>query len=138
MLFASTITVHRSAYLLIILIFGITLLLCMAIIHPFKSTVIFIVQSSSLANLVLLSGFLLFAQTQNKSMETLQTTVAGISTGLIFIQFCSITLFNVIKLFHQIWDSKRDMNGKYNQEMNNDDFLIEYHDSREVIESPST
>lgn len=138
-LFASTITVHQSAYLLIILIFGIILLLCMAIIHPFKSTVNFIIQSSSLANLVLLSGFLLFAQIQNQNMETLQTTVAGISTGVIFIQFCGITLFNVIKLFRQIiWNSKHDVNGEYNQEMNNDDFLIEYQDSCEVIESPST
>ena len=76
-LFASTITVHQSAYLLIILIFGITLLLCMAIIHPFKSTVNFIIQSSSLANLVLLSGFLLFAQTQNQNMEMLQTQLQG-------------------------------------------------------------
>jgi hypothetical protein len=94
-LFASTVTVHQSIYLLIILIFGIALLLYMAIMHPFKSTIVLVIQSSSLANLVLLSGFLLYAQTQN---QILRTTAAGISIGVIFIQFCGITLFNVVKI----------------------------------------
>ena len=76
MLFASTVTIHQSVYLLIILIFGITLLLYMAIMHPFKSTIVLIIQSSSLANLVLLSGFLLYAQTRNKNKQILQIIAA--------------------------------------------------------------
>jgi MFS family permease len=140
-LFASTVTVHQSVYLLIILVFGIALLLynIMAIMHPFKSSVVLVIQSSSLANLVLLSGFLLYAQTQNKNEQILRTTAAGISIGVVFIHFCGIALFNVIKLCRHIWSIKRGVSGKHNEdrEMNevNDDFLIEYHDSREIIES---
>ena len=105
-LFASTVSVHQSIYLLIVLVFGITVHLYMAIMHPFKSTAVLIIQSSSVANLVLLSGFLLFAQTQNKNMQTLQTAAAGISTGIIFIQFCGITLYNVIKVCYYTWKIK--------------------------------
>ena len=139
-LFASTVTVHQSVYLLIILIFGITLLLYMAIMHPFKSTVVLIIQSSSLANLVLLSGFLLYAQARNKNKQTLRTIAAGISIGVIFIQFCGITLFNVVKLCHHIWSRKSDVSGNDREmnEVNDEEFLIEYHDSREIMESCSS
>ena len=142
MLFASTVTVHQaeSVYLLIILIFGITLLLYVATMHPFKSTVVLIIQSSSLANLVLLSGFLLYAQTRNKNEQTIQTIAAGISIGVIFIQFCGITLLNVVKLCHYIWSRKSNVSGNDREmnEVNDDDFLIEYHDPREIIESHSS
>jgi MFS family permease len=138
-LFASTVTVHQSVYLLIILIFGIALLLYMAIMHPFKSTVVLFIQISSLANLVLLSGFLFYAQTQNKNEQILRTTAAGISIGVVFIQFCGITLFNVVKLCRRILSIKSGVSGKYNDDREmtevNDDFLIEYHDSREIVES---
>ena len=139
-LFASTVTFHQSIYLLIILIFGITLLLFMAIMHPFKSTVVMIIQSSSRANLVLLSGFLLYAQTRNKNEQTIQTIAAGISIGVVFIQFCGITLFNVVKLCRYIWSRKRNVSGNDREmnEVNDDDFLIEYHDSREIMESHSS
>ena len=133
-------TLHQSIYLLVILIFGMTLLLYMAIMQPFKSTVVLIIQSSSLANLVLLSGFLLYAQKQNKNEQTIQTIAAGISIGVVFIQFCGITLFNVVKLCRYIWSKKSNVSGN-NQEMNevnDDDFLIEYHDSRDIMESHSS
>ena len=139
-LFASTVTVHQSIYLLIILIFGITLLLYMAIMHPFKSTVVLIIQSSSLANLVLLSGFLLYAQTQNKNKQILRTIAAGISIGVVFIQFCGITLFNVVKLCRYIWSRRSNVSGNDQEmnEVNDDDFLIEYHNSRDIMESHSS
>ena len=137
--FASTVTVHQSVYLFIVLIFGISLLVYMAIMHPFKSTAVLIFQSSSLANLVLLSGFLLYAQTQTRNMQILQMTAAGVSTGVIFAQFCGITLHNAIKVCHSRCS---DMSRKYNddQEMNevNDDFLVDYHDSHEIMDSLST
>ena len=112
----------------------------MAIMHPFKSTVVLIIQSSSLANLVLLSGFLLYAQTRNKNEQILQTIAAGISIGVIFIQFCGITLFNVVKLCHHIWSRKSDVSGNDREmnEVNDEEFLIEYHDSREIMESCSS
>ena len=138
-LFASTVTFHQSIYLLIILVFGITLLLYVAIMHPFKSTVVLIIQSSSLANLVLLSGFLLYSQTKNKNEQTIQIIAAGISIGVVFIQFCGITLFSIVKLCHHynIW-SNVSGNDREMNEVNDDDFLIEYHDSREIMESHSS
>ena len=138
-LFASTVTFHQSVYLLIILIFGITLFLYVTIVHPFKSTVVLIIQSSSLANLVLLSGFLLYAQTRNKNEQTIQTIAAGISIGVVFIQFCGIILFNVVKLCRYIWSRKSNVSGNDREmnEVNDDDFLIEYHDSRDIMESHS-
>ena len=90
-LFASTVTVYQSIYLLIVFVFGIALLLYMAIMHPFKSTIVLDIESSSVANLILLSGFLLCAQTQAGYVVTLQITATGISAGIIFIQFCGIT-----------------------------------------------
>ena len=139
-LFASTVTFHQSIYLLIILIFGITLLLYVAIMQPFKSTVVLIIQSSSLANLVLLSGFLLYAQTRNKNEQTIQTIAAEISIGVVFVQFCGITLFNVVKLCRYIWSRKSNVSGNDREmnEVNDDDFLIEYHDSRDIMESHSS
>ena len=140
-LFASTVTLHQSIYLLIILIFGITLLLYVAIMQPFKSTVVLIIQNSSLANLILLSGFLLYAQTRNKNEQTIQTIAAGISIGVVFIQFCGITLFNMVKLCHyNIWSRRSNVssNDQEMNEVNDDDFLIEYHDSREIMESRSS
>ena len=141
-LFASTVTFHQSIYLLIILIFGITLLLYVAIMHPFKSTIVLIIQSSTLANLVLLSGFLLYAQTQNKNEQILRTIAAGISIGVVFIQFCGISLFNVVNLcrYKIIWSRMSNVSGNDREmnEVNDDDFLIEYHDSREIMESHSS
>ena len=141
-LFASTVTIHQSIYLLIILIFGITLLLYVSIMQPFKSTIVLIIQNSSLANLVLLSGFLLYAQTRNKNEQTIQTIAAGISIGVVFIQFCGITLFNVVKLcrYNIIWSRKSNVSGNDREmnEVNDDDFLIEYHDSRDIMESHSS
>ena len=138
-LFASTVTFHQNIYLLIILIFGITLLLYVAIMQPFKSTVVLIIQSSSLANIVLLSGVLLYSQTR-KTEQTIQIIAAGISIGVVFIQFCGITLFNVVKLCHYIWSRKSNVSGNDREmnEVNDDDFLIEYHDSREIMESHSS
>ena len=139
-LFASTVTFHQSIYLLIILIFGITLLLYVSIMQPFKSTVVLIIQNSSLANLVLLSGLLLYAQTRNKNEQIIQTIAAGISIGVVFIQFCGITLFNVVKLCHYIWSRMSNVSGNDREmnEVNDDNFLIEYHDSREIMESRSS
>ena len=108
--------------------------------HPFKSTVVLIIQSSTLANLVLLSGFLFYAQTLNKNEQILRTIATGISIGVVFIQFCGIALFNVVKLCRCIWSRKSNVSGNDREmnEVNDDDFLIEYHDSREIMESHSS
>ena len=145
-LFASTVTVHQSIYLLIVFVFGIALLLYVAIMHPFESTIVLVIESSSLANLTLLSGFLLYAQTQAGYVVTLQITAAGISAGIIFIQFCGIILYNVIKARRCICSNRHasnvrsyinDNQEEYNMDEVDDEFLADYRDSQ-VMESLAT
>ena len=145
-LFASTVTVHQSIYLLIVFVFGIALLLYVAIMHPFKSTIVLVIESSSLANLTLLSGFLLYAQTQAGYVVTLQISAAGISAGIIFIQFCGIILYNVIKARCCICSNRHasnvrsyinDNREEYNMDEVDDEFLADYRDSQ-VMESLAT
>ena len=96
-IYSSSFYTHKNTNLLLLLTIILILLLYMAIVQPYKNKLILIIQSSFLANILLLSSFVLYAETQ-ENKYTLQTTTAGISTGIVFIQFCGITVCNVIRL----------------------------------------
>ena len=69
----------------------------MALIQPYKSLAILVLQSSFLINLTLLSGFVIFAYTYADSNKlTLQSVAVGLSTGVAFLQFCGIVLYAII------------------------------------------
>ena len=94
-IFASTFTVPQSINLFLLLIFGILLLFYMALTHPYKNKAVLLLQSSFLMNLTILSGFAIFTWT-NPNGPSLQAIAVGLSTGIAFLQFCSIVLHAVI------------------------------------------
>ena len=96
-IFSSSFATPKNTNLLLLLILVLALLLYMATVQPYRNKAIFIVQSSFLVNLLLLSVFILYAET-HENKYTLQTTIVGISTGVTFLQFCGIIMINVIRL----------------------------------------
>ena len=55
-----------------------------------------VLQSSLLLNLCLLSGSMLFAHTKRKFKPTMiQATAVGMSTGIVFLQFCFIIAYQI-------------------------------------------
>ena len=94
-IFSSSFSTPKNTNLLLTII--LILLFYMAIVQPHKNKFILIIQSSFLANILLLSAFVLYAETK-ENKYTLQTTAIGISTGLVFLQFCGIIICNLIRL----------------------------------------
>ena len=96
-IFSSSFATPKNTNLLLLLIIILALLLYMATVQPYRNKVIFIVQSSFLANILLLCAFVLYTETHENKF-TLQMTTIGISTGVVFLQFCGIIICNVIRL----------------------------------------
>ena len=94
--FASTFGISNSINLLILLILGIVLLFYMTLVQPYKNTALLLLQSSFLVNLTILSGFDIFAYTQ-PNKQTLMDVAFGISTGIVFVQFCVIVLHSMVE-----------------------------------------
>jgi hypothetical protein len=69
----------------------------MATVQSYKNKVTLIIQISFLANILLLSALVLYAETQEDKYRV-QTIAVGISTGIAFFQFCGIVTCNVIRL----------------------------------------
>ena len=96
-IFSSSYATPKNTNLLLLHILVLILLLYMAIVQPYKNKIIFIIQNSFLANILLLSAFVLYAETQ-ENKHTLQAATIGISIGVAFLQFCAIVVCNVIRL----------------------------------------
>lgn len=93
--FASTFNIPQNINLILLLIVAVALLFYIAQTHPYKNTPILLLQSSFLANLAIVSGFVIFAQThQNKT--ALKAGAVGLSTGIAFLQFCVIIIHAII------------------------------------------
>ena len=97
-MFSSTFAIPQYINLLLLLVIGVLLLVYVAYIHPYKSKVILILEISFLLNVTLLSGFFIFASTQSNNMLTLQAVSVGLSTGIVFLQFCGIIVYAIISL----------------------------------------
>ena len=93
--FTSSFAIPQDINLLMLLILGMFLVYYMVLSHPYKSTGILVLQSSYLINLTLLSGFFFFSYRQPNG-STLQSVAIGLSTGLVFIQFCGTVIHAVI------------------------------------------
>ena len=100
-IFSSSFATPKNTNLLLLLTLVLILLLYMAIIQPYKNKVILIIQSSFLANILLLSAFVFYAKT-HENKYTLRTTAVSISIGVTFLQFCGIIICNVIRLCYCI------------------------------------
>ena len=100
-MFVSTFNVPQSVNILILFVVGTALLLYMTLVQPYKNTAILVLQSSSLANLILLSGLTTFADvkdtcTTNELRTRIKTAAIMTSTGVVFLQFCGIVLYQII------------------------------------------
>ena len=93
--FASTLGISASINLFILLIFSMILLLYIALIKPYKNPMVLFLQMSSIANLTALSGFFFFSYTQPNGAD-LRVIAVGVSTGVVFLQFCGTVLYAVI------------------------------------------
>ena len=92
--FASTFGISNSINLLILLILGIVLLFYMTLVQPYKSAAILLLQSSCLINITVLSRFDIFAYTQ-PNKQALKEAAFGVSTRIVFIQFCANVLYSM-------------------------------------------
>ena len=75
------------------LLLGTILLLYMALVRPYNNIAILVLQSSFLANLVFLSGWISFTyhtDVNNTSRPWIKTATIMVSTGVAFFQFCFI------------------------------------------------
>ena len=94
--FVSTFAIPQYVNLLLLLIVGAILTFYVAVVQPYKSTVTLLLQSTFFINLNLLAGFVVVGFLSNQPM--LQTGAVGLSTGVAFVQFCAIVLYNVIEI----------------------------------------
>ena len=93
--FISTFAIPQDINLLLLLIFGVSLLYYVTLNRPYKSSGILVLQSSYLVNLIILSGFIFFTCTQ-PNRPVLQSIAVGLSAGFAFLQFCGTVLHAVI------------------------------------------
>ena len=93
--FASTFGVSGSVNLLLLLMLAVALLLYMTLVQPYRSKAVLLLQSTYLANLVLLSGFFFFTYTQSNG-STLQAAAVGLSISFALLQLCCTVLYAVI------------------------------------------
>ena len=94
--YGSTFAIPQNTSLLILLVLGALVLFYMTIVQPYKSTVVLTLQSSFLLHLILLSGFVLYAQSQMKNKQAIQTAAVGFSVGAAFLQFIGIVVYNIL------------------------------------------
>ena len=93
--FASTFGISGSINLLLLLVLAVALLLYITLVQPYRSKAVLLLQSTYLANLVLLSGFFFFTYTQ-PNRSTLQAAAIGLSISFALLQFCCAVLYAAI------------------------------------------
>ena len=93
--FASTFGISGSINLLLLLVLTVVLLLYMTLVKPYRRKAVLLLQSTYLANLVLLSGFFFFTYTQ-PNRSTLQTAAIGLSINFALLQFCCAVLYTLV------------------------------------------
>ena len=96
--FTSNFSIPNSINLLILLICAGLLLFYMLSTSVYKSHALLVFHSSFFLNICFLSGFIIFSHTKTKVMFSMQTSVTFISTGIAFLQFCGIILYQIYSL----------------------------------------
>ena len=97
-IFASNFSVPNGVNLLILLIIVGLLLFYMLAASIYKSHILLVFHSSFFLNICFLSGFIIFSHTNNKVRSSMQTSATFISTGIAFLQFCGIILYQIYSL----------------------------------------
>ena len=101
-IFASNFSIpnFNGINLLILLICAGLLLFYMFSTSIYKNHALLVFHSSFFLNICFLSGFIIFSHTKTKVRSSMQTSATLISTGIAFIQFCGIILYQIYSLCH--------------------------------------
>ena len=96
MTFLSALAIDPYVNLLLLLVPGMMLLFHVAVVQPYTSTAVLWLDCTFLSNLILLA--LLVLVSLWSIQPTLRIVAVGLSTGVAFVQFCGIVLYNVIEI----------------------------------------
>ena len=91
--FASNFAIPQDISLVLLLTFVGVMLFFMSMRNVHKRHSVMAFQGTFFLNLCLLSGFMIFAHTKKKGRHSLQAFVVGLSTGVVFLQFCGLILY---------------------------------------------
>ena len=97
-IFASNFSIPNGVNLLILLIIVGLLLFYMLAASMYKSHALLVFHSSFFLNICFLSGFIIFSYTNSKVRSSMQASATLISTGIAFLQFCVIILYQIYLL----------------------------------------
>ena len=97
--FVSNFSIPNGINLLILLICAGVLLFYMLSTSIYKSHALLVFHSSYFLNICFLSGFIIFSHTKTKVRSSMQTSATLISTGIAFLQFCGIILYQIYSLY---------------------------------------
>ena len=119
-----TFNIPDTINIYILFVVGTSLLSYVTFVQPYKNIMIQVLHNSFLVNLVLLSGtfsfIMAFYKTDNTTMDTankerrsaMKTAAIMVSTGIAFLQFCSIVLYPVCaapmrSIYYRYYPSKK-------------------------------
>ena len=114
--FASNFAIPQDINLLLLLIIAGTLLFFMFWRRVYKSHSVMTFYGTFLLNLCLLSGFIIFAHTKRKVKHTVKATVVGLSTGIVFLQFCCVIFYRICFICHSYTSKRKVFNVQENDE----------------------
>ena len=97
-IFASNFSIPDDTNLLILLIFVGLLQFYMLATSIYKHHALMVFDSSFFLNICFLSGCIIFCHTNSDVKSSTQTSVTLLSTGVAFLQFCSIILYQIYSL----------------------------------------
>ena len=96
--FASNFSIPNGVNLLILIIFMGLLQFYMLATSVYKSHALLVFHSSFFLNICFLSGFIIISHTNNKVRSSMQTSATLLSTGIAFLLFCGIILYQIVSL----------------------------------------
>jgi hypothetical protein len=99
-IFTSNFSIPNGINLLILLVCAGLLLFYMLSISVYKSHALLVFHSSFFLNICFLTGFIIFSHTKSKVRSSMETNATLISTGIAFLQFCGIILYQIYSLCH--------------------------------------
>ena len=130
MTFVSAFALPPYVNLLLLLVPGVMLLFHVAVVQPyktvegqpFKSALTLAFRCTFFANLILLALLVLVSLRSNQ--PTLRIVAVGLSTGVAFVQFCGIVLYNTVAIVKSNYRCKRNQDNYQEEDIN--DFIDSY------------
>ena len=96
---ASNFSIPQDISLILLLVAAGVLLFYMTMTNVHKHHPVMAFQGLFFLNLCLLSGFMIFAHTKKKGRHALRAFVVGLSTGVVFLQFCCLIFYQIYRMY---------------------------------------